>query len=58
MPYKCDSCECQTCEPPSQEEPHGSFYCRHGHWEGTGFRDQEPLDDPWKWCKDYQSKNL
>jgi hypothetical protein len=54
MIYKCDNCKYQICEPSNNKEPNGSFYCLYSYWEGTGFREQEILNDPWKFCKDYK----
>lgn len=55
MNYKCDSCIWQIITPPSNEEPHGAFYCACGHWNGNINEDGSELQtDPWKWCKDYK----
>lgn len=54
MIYKCDSCLKKICEPPSQEEPHGAFFCSAGHWNGEGEDYREQKQDSWKWCRDYE----
>ena len=52
---KCDSCKNLYIDPPCMDDPHGTYACGKGHWDGTDGQEIKDKDDPWKFCKDYEA---